>query len=154
MPALEKWNKIVDLYKKHFNANEKTVQSIWESVFAEVFGYSKLSNEIDRHRNVRIGSTERVITDIIIKDGETDLFIVELKQHNFSKSRDMEQQLFSYLKQLKVDTGILICDKIYIYDYDYNKDDDAQINIAIDFIENNSNGISFVELFKKDMNHL
>jgi hypothetical protein len=150
MTATEKWNKIVEYHNKHFNAAEQTVQSVWENVFAELFGYSRLEGEIERHRNVQIGSTERVITDIIIKDGDTDLFVIELKQHNLPYIKSMETQLISYLKQLRNNTGILICDKIYIFDYDYNKGDDEQDKAEIVFRQDNSDGIKFIELFSKN----
>jgi len=51
-------------------------------IFAEIFGYSSLAGEIEPQRTIRIGSTERVTADIIIKNTATDLFVVELKRHN------------------------------------------------------------------------
>ena len=150
MTAIEKWNRIVEIHDKHLIAKEQTVRDIWESIFAEILGFSRLDGEIERHRNVRIGSTERVITDIIIKDGVSDLFVVELKQHNFLLNSEMEMQLFSYLKQLRNDMGIIICKNIYIYAYDYNKSDDGQDKVEIEIVHNNPKGIKFVELFGKN----
>lgn len=149
MTAVERWNRIVDYFNKHINAPEQTVQVVWESIFTELLGYSRLEGEIDGHRKVRIGSTERVITDIIIKDGDTDLFVVELKQHNMQHNSGMELQLLSYLKQLRNNTGILICNKIYIFDYNINKGDDEQDRAEIEFIHDNLDGIKFIELFSK-----
>jgi len=149
MTAENIWNQIVEHHNKYFNVPEKKIQTVWESIFAELLGYSRLNDEIDRHRNVQIGASERVITDIIIKDNYCDWFIVELKQHNYSLSSEMEMQLFSYLNQLKIDLGIIICGKIYIYDYDYGKDNNEQSKIEIEFIADNPLGIKFVELFSK-----
>ena len=149
MTAIEKWNKVVEIHSKYMNEKEQAVQRIWESIFAEILGYSRLDDEIERQRNIRIGSTERVITDIIIKSGETDLFVVELKQHNLPHNDEMELQLFSYLNQLKNDLGILICDKIYIYDYDYDKSYEEQDKVVIDFTTGNQLGVRFIELFSK-----
>lgn len=59
-------------------------------------------------------------------------------------------QLLSYLKQLRNDTGIFICDKIYIFDYNYMKNDDEQNKAEIEFIQDNPDGIRFVEIFCKD----
>jgi hypothetical protein len=131
------------------NDKEEVIQNLWENIFVEFFGYSRFGGEIERHRNIRIGSTERVITDIIIKEGSTDLFIVELKQHNLARSKAIELQLISYLKQLRLDTGVLVCDKIYIYDYDYSKADDEQDRAEIEFTSNNPDGVRFVEMFGK-----
>lgn len=149
MTLNEKWNLICEYYTKNYNSPEQKIQSIWESIFSELMGYSRLENEVDRHRNIQIGSTERVITDIIIRNHETDLFIVELKQSCMLINNGMVKQLLSYLKQLHNDLGILICNKIYIIDYDYHKNDEEQIKTEIEFIPDNPDGIKFVELFSK-----
>lgn len=83
-----KWNKIVDLYNKYQFKSENEIQNLWEQLFAdaELFGYSKIYGEINAHRSIQIGSSGRVIPDIIIKNGEKDLFIVELKQSSLGLS--------------------------------------------------------------------
>lgn len=149
MTSKDKWNRIVEYYNKYLNSPEQTIQSVWESIFAELLGYSRLEGEIERHRKIPIGSTERVISDIIISDGNTDLFVVELKQHNLPISNGMELQLLSYLKQLRNNTGLLICNKIYIFDYDYSKRDDEQNRAIIEFKQDNPDGIKFIDLFSK-----
>ncbi len=145
----QKWNQLVDLHTKNLLAQESIVQNLWEIAFVELFGYSRLNGELDSHRTLRIGSTERVIPDIIIKENEKDIFIVELKQHNKYFDGGMERQLFSYLKQLKMNMGILICNKIYVYDYDHNKNDNEQSKLEIAFEKDNPDGIRFMELFSK-----
>lgn len=97
MTAKEKWNKIVAQHKKYHNSLEPKVQNVWENVFVEILGYSRLEGEVERHRNIQLGPTERVIPDIIIKNQERDLIVVELKQHHVSFQATMETQLFSYL---------------------------------------------------------
>ena len=151
MTAIEKWNRIVEQYNKNINATEDTVQNTWEKIFAEIFGYSSLAGEIESQRTIRIGSTERVTADIIIKDNTTDLFVVELKRHNVPLTQGIEMQLLSYLKQLRNSTGILICDKIYVYAYDYSKNDNEQDRVEIDFKQENPDGAEFVEMFSKAM---
>ena len=147
MDAREKWEFLVDCYNKNKNAPELRIQRDWENLFVEIFGYSKLSKEVDAQRNIQIGSTVRTIPDIIIHNKEQgDLFVVELKQHTLTTGTE---QLFSYLKLLKVDLGVLICNKIYLYDYDITKDDDKQAFVEIAFTKDNPDGIKFVELFNK-----
>lgn len=141
------WNKIVECSNLYINSPEKKIQCLWENIFAELLGYSRLDGDIDSFRSMQIGSSERIITDIIIRNNENDLFIVELKKHNISYCG--EKQLLSYLKLLHNDIGILISDKIYIIDYEYNKNDNEQIKIEIEFTANNPDGIKFVELFSK-----
>lgn len=144
-----KWNKIVDLYNKYQFKSENEIQNLWEQLFAdaELFGYSKIYGEINAHRSIQIGSSGRVIPDIIIKNGEKDLFIIELKQSSLGCG---DKQLLSYLKLLQqINIGILICNKLYIYNFDINKKDNEQTKLAIDFTYDNPYGIKFVELFEK-----
>lgn len=150
MTNKEKWNEIVRLYKIYYGQKEESIQRLWENIFPECFGYSLLKNDIDTHRTIRLGSTDRVVPDIILKKDNKDLFVTELKQYNIKLDSRFERQLFSYLKQIKCNVGILICDKIYIYDYDYTKDDTEQNMAKIPFEIDNEDGIKFVELFSKD----
>jgi len=149
MTSADKWNWIVENVNKNLNAKEEIVQSTWESIFAQLFGYISLMGEVERHRQIQIGSTERIIPDIIINSGGTDLFVVEVKPHSFPFSSSMEVQLFSYLRQLQNSTGILICSKIYVYAYDLRKRGDEQEKIEIEFTKNNPDGARFIELFSK-----
>lgn len=133
MTNIEKWNEIVKLYNNNYDRKEEFIQKLWESIFPEYFDYSRLKNEINTHRSIRLGSTERIIPDIILRKDNKDLFVVELKQFNTQLNYQYERQLFSYLKQIKCNIGILICNKIYIYDYDYTKEDSEQDKYEITF---------------------
>lgn len=145
----DKWNGIVDFYNINKNASEQKVQALWELIFSECFGYSKLYGDIGSRMSLFLGSHERLIPDIILKKDNKNLFVVELKQHNYSFREEYEKQLFSYLKQIKCDVGVLICDKIYIYYFDYSKNDEQQLKCCIDFKKDNEDGYKFVELFSK-----
>jgi len=109
MTAAEKWNKIVEHYNKNINVAEDIVQSIWEKIFAEFFGYSSLVGEIESQRSIQIGSTYKPTADIIIRNGSVDLFVVELKRHDSPFSKKDEEQLLSYLRLLCKNIGVLIC---------------------------------------------
>ena len=148
MTANEKWNLIVKEFDGHKSAKEDIIQRLWESIFAEIFGYSRLNGEIDSHRKKRIGSIERVVPDIIIKKitNEKDLFIVELKKPLYSFEPKYKEQLLSYMKLFRIDIGILICDEIWLFMFDEN---DTEISMNIPFSLDSENGCRFVELFSK-----
>lgn len=124
----------------------------WINIFAEIFGYSLIDDEIEAHRNIQIGSGIRCIPDIIISKNKTDLFVVELKRGT-SIAREgsitAKNQLFSYLKLLTQNIGMIIGDKIYLFYYDYSKDDTVQNPIEILFEKDSLLGEKFVELFSK-----
>lgn len=150
MTTTEKWNSIVSNVKSMWSATEKDVQNLWENIFADTdfFGYSRFSNEIDSQRNITIGSYERTIPDIVIRDSANnkDLFVVELKQHNLPFDTKYKGQLFSYMRLLRLNVGILVCNKIYLYVLDNT---DNEISMEIPFVINSVDGTEFVELFRK-----
>ena len=141
------WKIFNHVVSQHKGDKEENVQKIFEQMFAELFGYSRLFGEIDAHRILHIGSTDRVIPDIIIRDSfsNKDLFIVELKQLQLHYDKKFEEQLISYMRLLSLNVGILICDAIYVYLLDGNK----QFSCKIDVFAENESGAEFVELFSK-----
>lgn len=149
MDSIEKWNKLCDYFERYRFDTEEKIQKVWETLFSEIFGYSSLDNEIESHRKIQLGATERLIPDIIIKNGETDLFMIELKREDLPVDDAKKKQLYSYLKQEHNDLGILICNKICLIKYDYSISDDNQICCYIDFKKNNPLGIKFIEIFEK-----
>ena len=138
------WNEIVSEYNDNLSCKEEIVQKTWEVLFRFCFGYSK--TEIDSQRSVKMGVMNKR-ADIVITNGEDDLFVVELKRHTLHEG---QEQLFSYLNQLKIDVGILVCDNLYIYDYDYTAKENAFSVLEIPFVQDNPNGSYFVELFSKE----
>lgn len=152
MTTQQSWNYIVQQYNKNRTALESSVQSDWENYFAdsELFGYSRIQGDVDSHRKLHIGSSDREIPDIILRKNNKDLFIVELKQYSLSKNADFEKQLLNYMAHtdLRVSVGVLICNKIYLYFY--NVAENSKISLEIPFTPDNSDGIKFVELFSKE----
>lgn len=142
-----KWNQIVDLYHKHKHDLETKVQDVWESIFSECFGYSKLSGEVERHRNLSIGAQMKAVPDIILRKDNKDVCMVELKRLNMCKEDKYENQLLSYMKQVGCSVGMLICNNIYIYYLNFANH--SYINYCINFTHDSVDGCSFVELFSK-----
>ena len=142
-----KWNRLCEIFKKNYNEREEKVQKVVEQIFSVLFGYDPFEEEIDSHRVLHIGSIDRLIPDIIIRDSSRnkDLFIVELKQLNMRPERKYEEQLISYMRLLSLNIGILICDAIYVYILDDNTPKFSKIEL---FAENKK-GEAFIETFSK-----
>ena len=147
MDSVKIWNRIVKHYKDYYSAKEEVLQKDWEQIFSDLLNYSRFFGEIDSHRSIHIGSHQRTIPDIIIRGDDGDLFDVELKQYNMPFSIDFENQLKSYLDLLHISVGVLVCQKVYLYVYDFSKS--KLKKMAISFVENNPDGIKFVDLMKK-----
>ena len=141
----EKWNQIVARYKSMTNVPESKIEEEWDAYLLEVFGYSRLAGEIEHQRSVQIGSTIRIIPDIIVKNKQGDLFDLELKKYDAELTPSTEDQLKSYLHNLDLSVGVLVCQALYIYIY-VNKE---LKKVRIDFTENNPLGFDFVHLFKR-----
>lgn len=151
MTPQESWNFLVQQHNSKFAESESVVQSDWENYFAdgELFGYSRILGEVDAHRKLHIGSSEREIPDVILRKENQDLFVVELKQYSLPKNPDFEKQLLNYMNHtdLHLSVGILVCNAIYVYFYNFSEN--SQISLEIPFTPDNPGGIKFVELFSK-----
>jgi hypothetical protein len=147
---MEKWNEICYLINRHkkTNSDEKLFQNEIESIF-EKLGWSRFKNEIISTQKLRVGSVNTIIPDITIKLDGKSVFVVELKHPNFSSTQNQADQLFSYMRQLKLDFGILIDKSFHVY-YDEPTDDEKPIKIyETEFIENSEEASNFIKLLEK-----
>lgn len=150
MTIVEKWNLLISHVQRKSFAKETEVQQLWENIFADadLFGYSRFNGEIDSQRTIHIGSYDRTVPDIIIRESinKRDLFVVELKQYSSIFDIKYKEQLFSYMRLLRLNIGVLICNKIYVFVLDH---DDNEKSMEITFTKDNPDGCKFVELFSK-----
>ena len=151
MTYTEAWNFLCEDVRKNKNKMELEVQSDWEEYFAEseLFGYSKIKNDIVPHPQLVLGSTKREIPDILICRNGEKLFLAELKQYSISLNEKIEKQLLNYLTHtdMHLSIGILVCEKLYVYCYDFVAN--SKVKIEIPFEKNDASGIKFIELFSK-----
>jgi len=88
----------------------------------------------------------------VIKSSENKkLFVVEIKQPNIPLNSKFQQQLFSYMRQLRLEYGILIGQGIQIfYDGNLANQDEPILLETIKFTKDDEKGLKFVELFAKE----
>lgn len=148
MTNQDKWNLIVDRYKALYSELEAKVQSEWELYCTELFGYKKILGEIDSQRHLLVGSGNSIIPDIILLIDKKDVFDIELKQYSLLFNETFESQLISYLNQTHLSTGMIVCNKIYLYYYEYAT---VTINkIEIPFEKDHPDGITLMGLLAKE----
>ncbi len=149
----EKWNEICFL----LSANIRT--DISESDFEQnivqalrVLDWKEYSGDIEIRPSFQVGAANRITPDFVIKNSDNrKLFVIEIKQPNIPLNSRFQQQLFSYMRQLKLEYGILIGQGIQIfYDGDLAKQEDTILLETIKFTKNNEKGLKFVELFAKE----
>jgi len=127
---------------------QKIIQSL------EKLGWSRYVQEIVLKQKIRIGSHNRIIPDIIVtRLNNKEKFVIEVKRPSIDiKNQSHQDQLLSYMRQLKLDFGLLIGNKIELYyDGKFNQTDDPALLIEIDISKTDTNGLIFVEMFRKEL---
>jgi hypothetical protein len=83
--------------------------------------------------------------------GKERLFVIEIKQPQLQINTGFQKQLFSYMRQLKLEYGLLIGQSIQIfYDGVLSKQEEPVLLDNIKFERNSEKGKIFVELFCKE----
>lgn len=148
----EKWNEICFLLseniKKEISENEfeqKVIQSLG------VLGWKEYLDDFEIRSSFKIGAANSITPDFIIKsESKVRLFVIEIKQPQLPINTGFQKQLFSYMRQLKLEYGLLIGQSIQIfYDGILSNQDDPILLENIIFERNSEKGEKFVELFCK-----
>ena len=149
-----KWNEIC------FLLSESIKRDISENDFEqnviralEALNWKEYLGDIQIRPNHKFGSAGSLRPDFVISSSEKgkDLFVIEIKQPSLPLNTDFQEQLFSYMRQLKLEYGLLIGQAIQLF-YDGNLSDSINPVLVetIEFEKDNPKGQKFVELFSKD----
>ena len=149
----EKWNEICFI----LSDNIRTVIS--ENDFEQnvvqalrVLDWKEYSGDIEIRPSFQVGAANRITPDFVIKSSDNKkLFVIEIKQPNIPLNSKFQQQLFSYMRQLRLEYGILIGQGIQIfYDGNLANQDEPILLETIKFTKDDEKGLKFVELFAKE----
>ena len=112
-------------------------------------GWAPWRGEIKHKPSLRIGNRGSMQPDILVsRDGE-DQFVIEVKRPNHSQLGEDINQLESYMRQLKLEVGLYIGERLEIfYDKPGSKHVVSVMKISLDLDE--KRGSRFVELFSKE----
>jgi len=134
---------------KNQNVPERGFQIITESLF-EKLGWSISRHEIITQKAIPVGASGNIKPDIVISDNEKKLFVIELKKPNISMSGRNSEQLFSYMRLLRLNFGILIGETLQAY-YEVSIDDEFPRKIIeIHFNQDSEDGINFIKLLSRN----
>lgn len=148
----EKWNEIC------FLLSENVKKDISENAFEQhvvqalmVLEWKMFSGDYDIRPSIPIGASNRITPDFVVNSSDKKkLFVIEIKQPNIPITLNFQQQLFSYMRQLKLEYGLLIGQSIQIfYDGPLARQDDPVLLDTITFERNSEKGKKFTELFNK-----
>ena len=148
---MEEWNKfvydLIEAQKK--NVEEDKYHALIESQL-QLLGWAKYKGEICHKPNIPIGNRDHIQPDILIKDNEENLFVIEVKRPVHIQTERERLQLESYMRQLKVDVGIYVGENIEIF-YDAPKEKSAASVLKVPLKLDDRLGAKFVEKFSKDI---
>jgi len=144
------WNDLCfSIKNKHQNAPERELQIIAETLF-EKLGWLQYKNEIITEKAIPVGASNSIKPDIIIENNGQRLFVVELKKPNITMSERNGDQLFSYMRLLKLNFGILLGESLQFY-YELPNDNKTPIKInKISFSKDSKDGIELIKLLSKN----
>ena len=149
----EKWNEI------SFLLSESTQEDVRENDFEQnviqalrVLDWKAFLGDFQIRPQVQLGSSRWITPDFVINSSDKkNLFVIEIKNPNLPLKTEFQQQLFSYMRQLRLQYGILIGEVIQIfYDGDLTDQDDPVLLDTIEFERDSLKGKKFVELFSKE----
>lgn len=149
----DKWNEFCFL----LSDNIKT--DISENAFEQrviqalmVLNWKQYSGDLEVRPTFQVGAANKITPDFIVRSPEGQrLFVIEIKQPAIPLTSSFQQQLFSYMRFLRLEYGILIGQSIQIF-YDGNliKQEDPVLLETIQFEKDIEKGEKFVELFNKE----
>lgn len=149
---MEKWNELCYNLSENISANLsedlfelKVIQSL------DILGWKGFKGDLKIRSSFQVGASKRLVPDIIVKSENKDLFVIEVKKPGIPLNSEFGSQLKSYMRQLKLDFGILIGQKIQIfYDGILFGNSDFTLIDEIEFIRDSEKGRKFIELFNKE----
>ncbi|MBE7630508.1 type I restriction enzyme HsdR N-terminal domain-containing protein [Tenacibaculum piscium] len=117
-----------------------------------VLNWKEFTGDIQIRPSFPFGSSNKIIPDFVINSADKkNLFVVEIKQPSIPLTTKFQQQLFSYMRLLKLEYGILIGQSIQIfYDGDLTEHDDPVLLETLQINKEENKGEKFVELFSKE----
>lgn len=152
----ENWQEIVSILRPHFenNSTEDVYQREIESCL-QILGWKRYNRSLLSQCTLPIGNNNSIRLDVLLRKDEMNVLPIEIKRPSNICNERQELQLMSYMRQLRVNVGLYVGEKIRLY-YD-NPDDsmDAVCVFSAKIDSEDTNGIKLCELleyasFEKD----
>jgi len=151
------WLEIYDILS--YCISNEVMESIYQREIENCFkilGWRKTNNTLQSQITIPIGSNNFIRPDIVLqKENDSGtcvpLIAVEIKRPDNIKRERQELQLFSYMRQLRLNFGLYIGEKIQLF---YDTQDNKENPIAnpvpvltVNIKDTDNNGEIFCELF-------
>lgn len=143
------WNSICRIIRNIDKQSEIAYQRGIKEMILEL-GLGWNNEQITEQPSLQLGSTERLVPDILVQKDERNSFIIEVKKPGHKKTNRNIDQLLSYMKQLEIPVGIYWGDEVEVY-WKTIGDGSAPLRLlSLNFNVLCEDGDSFVSLFTEE----
>ncbi|MBL1353069.1 MAG: hypothetical protein COA61_007055 [Zetaproteobacteria bacterium] len=151
---MEKWNELCYMLSENLSSNVN--EQVFEIKVIQAFeklGWSEFNHEIVVRESIHLGAANRISPDLVLKLKESgNQFVVEVKKPSIEVGHsNFKSQLSSYMGIMRLETGLLIGNKIQIYlDGKLFNQSGIVLIDEIEFKRDNEKGLKFIQLFNKE----
>lgn len=121
---------------------------IKEMILEDKLGWK--NSQITEQQTLQLGSTERLVPDLVVRKDERNSFILEVKKPGHQKSEGDINQLLSYMKQLEIPVGLYWGDEVYVYWKTIGDGSSPVLLLSLNFNVLCEDGNAFVTLFAEE----
>ena len=140
------WN---DIYQDFLSCKEKkcSEREFQNNIYSVFRYYLRWQNCVVAEESIPIGAANTIRPDFVLCKDNLPQVIIESKEPNHVQTEGDKKQLFSYMRQKKVDFGLYIGEMIQLY-YDVPTDVEMPLLIfTLDYRMDSRYGSSFVNFF-------
>lgn len=147
---MNNWQKIISNFLRHIPYSEKEYQERIVSILVSI-GLGWEDESINQQLSLNLGSTKRVVPDIVLSKNGRPVIIIEVKpNHHRQQERDI-LQLTSYMKQLEINIGIYFGEKVEVYYKELGANNSPIKLLELQLIANDSKWEQFVAMFSNGL---
>lgn len=122
-------------------------RGVKEMILETALGWS--TDQITEQLSLQLGSTERLVPDMLVRKDDHNSFIIEVKKPGHKKTKGDIGQLLSYMKQLEIPVGIYWGDEVEVYWKTIGDGSSPVCLLSFNFNVNCEEGDAFVSLFSE-----
>lgn len=147
--SMSTWQELCQSVQYADKSSEMAYQKAFIAlVLVRLLGWSE--SQIVEQPSFRLGSTNRMIPDVVISKDEFNKFPIEFKHPWHTKTTGDIEQLLSYMKQMEVPVGIYVGKEIEVYFKEIGFGTEPILIMQLDYDAKEPMGDDFVGLFSAD----
>lgn len=143
------WQRIISNFLRNIPYAEKDYQERIVSILISI-GLGWNDDEIHQQVSLNLGSTQRVVPDIVLSIDRKPVAIIEVKSNHHKQHEKDILQLTSYMKQLEVNVGVYFGEKVVLYFKELGSDNPVTEILEANLSLDDPNWDKFVSLLSRE----